>query len=190
MPSPEDHAVVESLVSVGRFRPYLVGRFRPYLDVCGGDIGQAVELYQWSVRLTGACFEAIHYVEVVIRNSVDREMRQHGREEQRGIPWFLLPVEGKGATRFEDNVSEVRKRLRRQGTERETRDQIIAGLDLGFWSELFHSGYDELWKRALHKVFPHSSGKRADVVAALEALRPATGSPTTTPCCRWTSPSG
>lgn len=87
------------------------------------------------------------------------------------VSWFLLPVEGKGAARFEDSISEVRKRLRRQGDERESRDQVVAGLDFGFWSELFHSGYDELWKKSLHKAFPHSSGKRSDVVAALETLR-------------------
>lgn len=69
----------------------------------------------------------------------------------------------------------MRKRLR-EGSKpgedlRETRDQIVAGLDFGFWSELLRTSHDELWKQALHRAFPHSSGKRADVMTALDTLR-------------------
>ena len=182
MPSPGDHAVVESLVSAGRFRPYP--------DACGGDVEQARRLYEWSVRLSGACFEAFHYVEVVIRNSVDREMRRYQDEEVRGIPWFLLSGEGKDAARFEGSITEVRRRLRHQGGRRETRDQIIAGLSFGFWSALLHSGYDELWARSTRPspALPGSGPTSWQPWKRCTAF--ATGSPTTTPCSRWTSPSG
>ncbi|MFG1719441.1 hypothetical protein ACGFII_12470 [Micromonospora chalcea] len=106
-----------------------LGRYHPYLAAAGGDESKACELYEWSVALTGASFEAFHYVEVVTRNAIDREMRAHLNEPGRGIPWFLLTVSGKRQVQdgIDRNVSEVRARLRREHSQKETRDQIIAG---------------------------------------------------------------
>jgi hypothetical protein len=146
-------------------------RFSSYLKAAGGDRDRAVALYEWNVSLAGACFEAFHYVEIIVRNAIDRELRTHFAEERRGIPWFLLPAPGKHQATFAESIERVRKRLRDQGPQRETRDQILAGVDFGFWTSLLHSENEELWRQALRKAFPHSSGKRKDVVAALEALR-------------------
>ena len=154
---------VASLVSAGRFESYL--------QAAGGDRERATALYEWNVALSAACFEAFHYVEVVVRNALDREMRTHMNEGRSGIPWFLLPVVSKHEASFQESVERVRRRLRAQSRDRETRDQIIAGVDFGFWTSLLHSENEELWRHALHRAFPHSSGKRKDVVATLEALR-------------------
>ena len=163
MPFSHDPDVVESLVSTGRFRAYL--------SAAGDDRERAVALYRWNVAVSAACFEAFHYVEVVVRNSMDREMQIHRQEEQSRIPWFLVPVVGKHQSSFDDSIERVRRRLRDQHHSRETRDQIVAGTDFGFWTALLHSENEELWRSALHKAFPGSSGKRKDVVAVLEALR-------------------
>ncbi len=128
-------------------------------------------MYEWNAALAAACFEAFHYVEVIVRNAVDREMRTYYSEAQRLIPWFLLPIVGKHQATFSESIEKVRRRLRDQNRERETRDQIIAGVDFGFWTALLHSENEELWRHALYKAFPYSSGKRKDVVAVLEALR-------------------
>ncbi|WP_433283639.1 hypothetical protein [Micromonospora sp. CA-244673] len=149
------------------------GRFQTYLAAAGGDDSKACELYEWSAALTAASFEAFHYVEVVTRNTIDRVLREHLNEAERGIPWFLLPMGGRKETqeRIDRNVSEVRTRLRREHPRKETRDQIIAGLSFGFWVGLFGSEHEQLWRDALHRAFPHSSGKRHDVASALNALR-------------------
>lgn len=147
------------------------GRFASYQRAAGGDPDKAVALYRWSVELSAACFEAFHYVEVAVRNAIDREMRVYVSEDRCGIPWFLMPVIGKHQARFDDDVERVRRRLRDQGRGRETRDQVVAGMEFGFWTNLLHSDHEELWRHAIHKAFPHSSGKRKDVVSVLEALR-------------------
>lgn len=163
MPFSRDPTVVESLVSAGRFDSYV--------SAAGGDRRQAVALYQWNVALSAACFEAFHYVEIVVRNAMDREMRSYKKEGERGIPWFLLPVVAKHQAGFDDSVEKVRRRLRDQSRDRETRDQIVAGVDFSFWTSLLHSENEELWRHALYRAFPNSSGRRKDVVAVLEALR-------------------
>ena len=98
-----------------------LGRYHPYLAAAGGDESKACELYEWSVALTGASFEAFHYVEVVTRNAIDREMRAHLNEPGRGIPWFLLTVSGK--RQVQDGI-EV-NRLRATG---ERRDALLADI--------------------------------------------------------------
>lgn len=151
------------------------GRFGPHMSAAGGDEVKAVALYEWNVAVSAACFEAIHYVEVIVRNAIDRELRAFYGEDGRGIPWFLLPLVDRVPTQadkaFKDNIERVRRRLRDQHPRRETRDQILAGVDFGFWTALLHPENEELWRQALRRSFPHSSGRRKDVVVVLEKLR-------------------
>lgn len=163
MPSSHDPLHVEYLISKERFGSYL--------NATLSNREQAVALYEWNAALAAACFQAFHYVEVIVRNAMDREMRAYFGEAKRLIPWFLLPVVDKHQVAFFESIEKVRRRLRDQSQERETRDQIIAGVDFSFWTTLLHKENEELWRHALCKAFPYSSGKRADVVAVLETLR-------------------
>ncbi|MFI5926174.1 hypothetical protein ACIA3K_09305 [Micromonospora sp. NPDC051543] len=149
------------------------GRFRSYLDAAGGDHSRACELYEWNVALSAASFEAFHYVEVVVRNAIDLAMQRHFNEAGRGIPWFLLPISTNKAVQdsIDQSVLQVRVRLRNENSSKEKRDQVIAGLSFGFWVNLLGPKHEQLWREAIHKAFPHSSGKRHDVVTALERLR-------------------
>ncbi|WP_026360497.1 hypothetical protein [Amycolatopsis nigrescens] len=142
-------------------------RMAPYLDDAAGNKGAALGLYEWSARTSSAAFEVVGHLEVLLRNAIDRCLRQHFREDQCGIPWFLLPTPG--GEHVADAVAAVRERLRPQ--RKETRHQIIAGLSFGFWSGLLGTRYEELWRDCLHQVFPNSSGKRKQVAVAVERVR-------------------
>lgn len=103
-----------------------------------------------------------------MRNSIDGALAEAFREESCGIPWFLLrPPMTPNTMR---SIDEVRERLRNQ--RRETRHQVIAGLSFGFWSGLLlHAEYEDLWRKALHRAFPYSGGRRKTVGTQLEAIR-------------------
>lgn len=148
-------------------------RFEPYQQSAGGDRRIAVQLYQWNVALAAACFEAFHYVEIVVRNAIDRQLALRFTESRRGIPWFMLQIvdDQKARKALEESVGRVRARLRAQNPGRDGREQIVAGTDLGFWIELLHGAYENLWREAVHKAFPGSSGRRKDVLTVLEMLR-------------------
>lgn len=103
-------------------------RMAPYLDAAGCEKAEALRLYEWSTRTSSAAFEVVGHLEVLLRNSLDRSLRRHFREEQCGIPWFLLPTPG--GEHVADAVATVRERLRPLG--KESRHQIIAGLNFGF----------------------------------------------------------
>lgn len=142
-------------------------RMEPYLRSSAGDRGDALALYEWSSRISSAAFEVVGHLEVLLRNALDRCLREHFREDERGIPWFLLPTPG--GDHVADAVAAVRERLRPQG--KESRHQIIAGLSFGFWTGLLGPKYEELWRDALHRAFPNSSGRRKQASLAAERVR-------------------
>ncbi|MFD8246131.1 hypothetical protein [Nocardia sp. NPDC059691] len=104
-------------------------------------------------------------MEVLLRNALDTELRKHFEEASRGIPWFLLPLNDNVTTA----VEVVRNRLREQDLE--YRDQIVAGLSFGFWTGLLGPKYEQLWRDCLRHAFPNSSGRRIQVMVALEVHR-------------------
>lgn len=148
------------------------GRFDSYVRDAGGDIDAACRLYEWGAALSAAAFEAVQYMEVVMRNAMDDAMRAHKNESIARIPWFLLPVcpDVKTQDRIDRDVAQVRGRLRQIDPRREVRGQIIAGLSFGFWVHLVGPKHEDLWRQAMRNAFPNSSGSRKDVSAALNAL--------------------
>ena len=142
-------------------------RMAPYLRIAGDNQFDALSLYEWSTRTSAAAFEVIGHLEVLFRNALDRQLREHYREDNCGIPWFLLPTPG--GDHVSGAVATVRERLRPLG--KESRHQIVAGLSFGFWSGLLGPRYEELWRDCLHRAFPNSSGRRKQVSSAMERVR-------------------
>ncbi len=149
-------------------------RLAPYVRESDGDIGRALELYEWSSAIAAASMEVVSYVEVMLRNAVDRELASYAEEGDRRIPWFMIPsVTGTSHDAISKDVEKTRGRLRGLNARRDTRDQIIAGLSFGFWTELFGSRHEELWRAALRHALPGTpNGQRKNVTAKLERLRP------------------
>lgn len=139
----------------------------PYLVCANGDRSDALSLYEWSARTSSAAFELVGHSEVLLSNALDRCLREHFREDQRGIPWFLMPTPG--GEYVADAVAAVRERLRARG--KESRHQIVAGLSFGFWSGLLGPKYEHLWRESLRHAFPHSSGRRKQISVAVERVR-------------------
>jgi len=142
----------------------------PYLVEADGDETVALELYKWNAELSGACFEVLGHLEVLLRNAIDSQLRIYFEEVKVGIPWFLLKIaEGKVQTSIDSDISTARMRLQR--SDQDTRHQIIASTYLGFWTGLLSSSHDQLWRRSIHKAFPGSSGVRADLASACNGLQ-------------------
>lgn len=142
-------------------------RMRPFLDAADDDSDAALDLYAWNARMAGAALEQLSHLEVLLRHAIDVQLRQAARENVAGIPWFLLPPYADGRT--SDAVTLVRNRLR--PLNRETRDQIVAGLSFGFWTGWLGSKHEELWRHTLRRAFPHGSGRRKEISALVEQIR-------------------
>lgn len=56
---------------------YISGpRFEPYLRACGGNHTAAMKLYGWNITMSGALYEGVHVVEVMMRNAIDSQLRE------------------------------------------------------------------------------------------------------------------
>jgi hypothetical protein len=60
---PDPVAVAELITSV---------QMSSYLASSGGDLGRALALYDWNTRASAAAFATSAMVEVIVRNSPDR----------------------------------------------------------------------------------------------------------------------
>lgn len=147
-------------------------RLGPYLAEAAGDETVAEQLYEWNARLSAACLEVLGHLEVLLRNAVDRELSAFVDEQRNGIPWFLMRLtQGESQTLMAAAVETARERLQQKKPHRDTRDQIIAAMNFGFWTNLLGKHYDALWRSSLHRAFPHSSGLRKDLSSTVDGLR-------------------
>lgn len=149
-------------------------RLAPYLRESDGSVDLALELYAWNAAISAASMEVVAYIEVMLRNAIDRELSKYANEQQRKLPWFMIPsVTGGSHQAITNSVETTRARLRGLSPNRDSRDQIIASLSFGFWTELFGTKHEDLWRAALNMALPGTpAGKRKTVTAKLERLRP------------------
>ncbi|WP_125775013.1 hypothetical protein [Antribacter gilvus] len=139
-----DYEAVRDCITVERLRSYLVAS--------GEDLEGAFEWYEWNIKASTSVMGLVSVVEVVVRNALDREMRQwcnklHGTE-----CWFdHVRLDARGAA----DLAAARARARGGGTRAEVHGKVIAELSLGFWRYLVESRYyASIWVPAAHKAFP------------------------------------
>ena len=133
-------------------------RLATYLQEVDGDLARALELYDWNGRMAAECFVAIGHLEVLMRNAIDHALRTLAQEETRGVPWYL-----QRGVRLESDVrNEIEKvRDRLVGLKRsDSRDNLIANLSFGTWTQLLGAKHDELWNRGLRTAFPNAENRK------------------------------
>ena len=127
-------------------------RLSSYLATTRGDLGQALELYEWNTHAAGAIVQTAGLVEVIVRNALDREMIGWATRRAGGQTWFdSAPLGVRGSQALAD----ARSRATQNGRVPEVHGKVIAELSFGFWRVLVASRYHaSLWVPALHKAFP------------------------------------
>jgi hypothetical protein len=151
-------------------RPEQVGswlgeaRFRAYLEAGNGHHEKAVDLYNWNARVSAAFLEILCHLEVLFRNSIDRQFVATDPTTSltilQPLPWLCDPALLTPESR--EKVNEAITRLQREHKP-PTRDRVVASLSFGFWQALFSGVYEDLWRRTLSNAFPHGTGKRREV---------------------------
>lgn len=155
-------------------------RYRTYFKAAGGDAGRAAELYEWSTKLSGAWHSHIGYVEVAVRNAIDRELAlwnstqvnasniPYGRAwtSKDGSAAAIYAVIGKHLSQARDSAAREMRRRPRSHPRKDVEpnhDDIVAQLTFGVWARLVmtphgpDSNQQELWKQSLHRAFPRAS---------------------------------
>lgn len=147
VPSAAD---LERLVSARRFSTYLRA---------ASDPDEAVRLYLWNARISGAFAELLQHVEVIVRNAMHASLAAHhgsipGRPH--GAEWFDGPswvrhhwLNAPAQTSIEKAV-----RFARHSPAHPRPDKVVSELGFGFWRYLVSDRYEQsLWVPALDGAF-------------------------------------
>ncbi|WP_143261544.1 Abi family protein [Allokutzneria sp. NRRL B-24872] len=153
-------------------------RLAPYVFACGDDQAHALRLYEWNIELSGALYEALAVVEVVVRNVIHDELTAW--HTSRGLPgtWLDDPQRQLGEPARRD-LAKAKERAQQWRTVRGVREAtrpdpppgaIIAELSFGFWSFLLAAQYEHtLWTPSIRHGFP-GTNKRELVQRPLRRL--------------------
>lgn len=127
-------------------------RLGSYLAAASGDLAAAFAHYEWNLEASAAVLMTTGMVEVVVRNSLDRELTVWAGRRAAGGSWFsAAPLDAQGRS----DIDRARARATRHGRRVEVHGQVVAELNLGFWRYLTASRYlTSLWTPALHAAFP------------------------------------
>lgn len=146
-------------------------RFSPYLAAAGSHRA-AVDLYQWNISASGAVYEALHLVEVVVRNAIHNELEAwHAKQ---GLPgsWLTSPP-AVLTDRAKQDIAKAREQARKSIEQRCRQlrlaevpaagpDDIVAQLSFGFWRFMVARRYThDLWLDAMRFAFPGAQSLQA-----------------------------
>jgi hypothetical protein len=128
-------------------------RMRPYLDACHGDERAAIELYEWNLRASGIVYEALHVVEIVLRNAIHEELSKWHVEAGHTGSWLDNPSHYLDSKAAADIAQAIRRASKRRHT---SQGHVVAELSFGFWRFLLTKRYaDNLWRLAIRHAFPN-----------------------------------
>jgi hypothetical protein len=158
-------------------------RLAPYVAASGGNLTDGVRLYRWNIEMSGAVYEALHVVEVVLRNTLHDCLEEFHRATHGAGSWLDSPPPCL-VPRAIDDIVGARQRavsaLRRKATVAGasgplptlTPGAVVAELSMGFWRYLLSKRYEtDLWRPSLRHGFPHlGRGSRVDVESPVERL--------------------
>ncbi len=126
-------------------------RLSSYQREMGSDQG-AVALYEWNLQVSGALFETLGAVEVLIRNAFHRQLANRYADHVPSGNWYdgqLLDDKGRR------DVLRAKERATRGGRQVELPGKVIAELTFGFWRYLIAKRYQATAWPALRMAFPH-----------------------------------
>ena len=152
-------------------------RFAPYLREAHGDIYRARELYLWAADLAGALFSTIAFVEVGLRNAMDRKLRAWNDQQgidygedwalRKGAAPLLYDLVTHKSLAVAQNFAREQSRLRPKTHPRRlaavTHDDVVSHFMFGTGVYLIKPRVrnqpqqcQQLWHECLSDAFPHA----------------------------------
>lgn len=120
----------------------------------GDDNAQAFARYQDNIRLSESLLPALHYLEIILRNRLNKAVVQvYGQGWLVNLPATLNIDEGNLA-----KLNNAKFHHQQEKRRAATHDDLVAHMTFGFWANFFHKRYDpSLWQRKhfTATVFPH-----------------------------------
>ncbi|GAA4678481.1 hypothetical protein [Phytohabitans rumicis] len=106
-------------------------RLAPYRIAVGGDVHQAVKLYEWNADASAAFWATLGHVEILLRNAMHDQLTLWSISDHNEPLWYLDPGQLLTVEARQD-IANARRRATRTG-QSETPGRVVAELTLGFW---------------------------------------------------------
>lgn len=172
-----------------------MSRFGTYATAAGGDMDLALRLYLWNIELAGAFHSSLGLLEVILRNTIDAELRAWNASQSQpdGTPyppdWLIDPARPlntlTASARKTATQNAVKARAARPASHPRkhapiTHDDILAQLTFGVFVRLLPTpdsadktfrARQVLWQEALIAAFPGSRSDPDGHIAADRAGR-------------------
>jgi hypothetical protein len=132
-------------------------RMSTYLQECSGDPVAALHLYTWNVRATGAFWETMGMLEIVLRNALDRRLCVRHERFGRSGTWLDDPA-GELHGHARSDITKARRRVQYKG-KKLRHGQELAELSFGFWRYLLARQYSSTLWPDLASAFPHAPNR-------------------------------
>lgn len=144
-------------------------RLGPYVAATDGSLTGALRLYDWNARVSSAFHEELHYVEVGLRNAMDRQLTAWSAALGAQSSWYSDPrVPLVPPTRAKVAIARTNAT---RGGQPELHGKVVAELMLGFWWSLLSDDYNRrLWQPCLRFAFD-GPVRRTRLHAELDELR-------------------
>ena len=153
------------------YRALSPGRVAPYLAASGGDLGEAIRLYELNARFSAHLYGPLQALEVTVRNAIDMQFCHTF-----GADWAAL-----GSINLQPRQQDdLRKALQEVAVDEEgnprdfTHDAVVAKLNFGFWVGVLGPKNEvEIWRKSLWRAFPNrpKGTERKAVQGALNSVR-------------------
>ena len=125
-------------------------RLTSYMNATGQNVEAAFALYGWNMRASASVMMATGMVEVIVRNALDRSLRDWAKVRGSENWLEVAPLDLRGA----GDIVKARQRATRNGRDPEVHGKVVAELTFGFWRYLVASRYlTALWIPALSSAF-------------------------------------
>lgn len=152
---------------------FAAARLQSYLLECRGVEEDAILLYRWNSELSAAFWESIGYLEVALRNRINRQLTFRNQGRSRSEHWifddhFEL---GRDRTIYGNHrqpyleIDAAINRVRRNGKQLNP-GQIISEMSFGFWHQMVSKKQLFLWPD-LATGFPNLPNRDQGVIAEL-----------------------
>ena len=145
-------------------------RLQHYLTACRGDQRQAMELYRWNAAVSAVFWESLAYLEVALRNALDRRMSDRHARLHRDGHWIFddareLGRDARGPSRHSQPYTDINEAKRRVLRNKKSLDagQIISEVSFGFWHQLISKRQMFLWPD-LASAFLHAPDRRPETL--------------------------
>lgn len=163
MPFPKTSYSADLLVSIQR--TVTTDRLRTYLTATGGDLPNALTLYEFNVALSETLYGLLHGTEVAVRNAMHHQLKtSYGRDD-----WYdAAPLKSYGR----DQVDAAKDKVKNAAGV-VLPGQVVAELTFGFWADLTGVHYNNpLWLgRKLSAAFPNATRSRQNIHARLKEIQ-------------------